>query len=230
MPEKMISQYNRSLMSICFSDFDGFVRTTNSGRSTIEVPVSVALGSDVALECDVLDANPPPQIKWYDNMGEIQEIRGGNEVRFLDNRHFLYLRRLRVTHLEQQYYCAVTNVNLSQEITAPTRYVLTDTLTQGELEEYKPIGDLRAFVGNTSFEFAYVGGVFGVNSNVTHNTLTFNNGDVSALGNVGEIAAMSLLSPGIFMLRARVTYINKVEIKRGTLTVHRKLIKFNILH
>ena len=56
----------------------------------------MALGSDVALECDVLDGNPPPQIKWYDNQGEIQEIRQGNEVRFLDNRYFLYLRGLRL--------------------------------------------------------------------------------------------------------------------------------------
>lgn len=196
----------------------------NSDRNTIEVPVPVALGSDVALMCDVLDANPPPQIKWYDNQGEIQEIIQGNEVRFLDNRHFLYLRRLQVTHLEQQYYCAVTNANLSQEVVAPTRYVLTDNLRQGVLMDYKPIGDLRAFVGNTSFEFAYVGGVFGDTSNVTRNTLTFNNDDVSVLGNIGKIKEMSLLSSGIFMLRARVTYINKAETKRGTLTVYRELI------
>ena len=90
--------------------------------------------------------------------------------------------------------------------------------------DYKPIGDLRAFVGNTSFEFAYIGGVFGDTSNVTRNTLTFNNDDVSVLGNIGNIREMSLLSSGIFMLRARVTYINKVETKRGTLAVYRKLI------
>ena len=206
---------------VCFSDFDGFVQTENSDRSIIEVPV--ALGSDVALECNVLDANPPLQIKWYDNRGEIQEIRLGNEVRFLDNRKFLYLRRLRVMHLEQQYYCAVTNANsVSQEVAAPTRYVLIDDLTQGVLMDYKPIGNLKAFVGNTSFEFAYVGGVFGKDSNETYNRLTLNGAEsaVSTLGNVGEI--MSLLSPGIFMLGASVSYGNKNAIRRGTLAVYRK--------
>ena len=39
-------------------DFDGFKQMAES-----EVSTPVALNSDVALECDVLDAKPPPQIK-----------------------------------------------------------------------------------------------------------------------------------------------------------------------
>ena len=58
-----------------------------------------------------------------------------------------YFKSLQAAHFERQCYCAVTNVNLSQEISAPTRYVLTDNiLTQGVLRDYKQIGDLRAFV------------------------------------------------------------------------------------
>lgn len=137
------------------TEFDGFERMAESN-----ITVPVALGSEVALKCDVLGANPP-QIKWYNDQGAIQEVTLDNSVRFLDDGHYLYLRRLQASHLERQYYCAVTNVNLSQEISAPTRYVLTDTLTQGVLMDYKQIGNLTAFVGNTSLEFAYVGGVFG---------------------------------------------------------------------
>ena len=119
-------------------------------ESTVSVPV--ALHSDVALECDVLDAKPPPKIKWYNDRGEIQEMTGSR--RFLENGHYLYLRNLQPTHLQRQYYCSIINANLSREISAPTRYVLVDNLTQGVLFDYKQIGDLIAFVGNTSFEFS----------------------------------------------------------------------------
>lgn len=199
-----------------YSDFDGFERMS----STIEVAVPVALNSDVALECDVLAANPPPKIKWFNDMGEIQEARQGNNVRFLDNGHFLYLRSLQSAHLEQQYYCAVANINLTQEISAPTRYVLTNNLTRGVLVDYKQIGSLTAFVGNTSFEFSYVGGVFGDNVNGTANRLFVNNTPVDVLGNIGSIEHVS--SPGYFILKADVNYNGIITRRNGNLTVYRK--------
>ena len=198
------------------------------GESTIEVSAPVALNSDVALECDVLDAKPPPQIKWYDDQGEIQEIQQGNSVRFIDGGRYFYIRGLQATHLERQYYCAVTNANLSQEISAPTRYMLTDTLTQGELMDYKQIGDLRAFVGNTSFEFAYIGGAFGNNSmNGTRNDLFVNGLQVAALGNIGQINNITstfLSSSGIVQLEAVVHFngLSSTARRTGSVTVHRK--------
>ena len=74
---------------ICMSDFDGFERMAESDESTVEISIPVALNSDVALECEVLDAKlkPSPRIKWYDDQGEIQEIRQSNSVRFLDDGH-----------------------------------------------------------------------------------------------------------------------------------------------
>ena len=114
-----------------------------SGQSTVEVVVPVALNSAVAMECDVLDAKPSPQIKWFDDQGEIQEVLEGNSIRFLDGGRYLYLKSLQAIHLQRQHYCTVTNANLSQEISAPTRYVLTDNLTQGILVDYKQIGNLR---------------------------------------------------------------------------------------
>lgn len=38
---------------------------------------------------------------------------------------------------------------------APTTFALIDNLTRGELVEYKPIGDLMAFVGDENFEVSY---------------------------------------------------------------------------
>ena len=195
-----------------------------SNESTIEVPVPVALNSDVALECDVLDAKPPPQMKWYDNTGVIQEVTRNNRVRFLDGGRYLYLRELSSSHLEQRYYCAVTNVNLNKRISAPTRYVLTDNLTQGVLIDYKQIGDLIAFFGNRSIEFAYVGGVFGesLKINSTINTLTAGGHQVSTLGNIGEVDLTTVSSKGVIVLMALVRYDGMITTRRGTLTVQRE--------
>ena len=192
----------------------------------------MALNSDVALKCDVLDAKPPPQIKWYNDTGEIQEVQQNNSVRFLNGGHYLYIRKLQSMHLQHQYYCSVTNANLSQEILAPTRYVLVDNLTQGVLMDYKQIGNHTAFVGNTSFEFAYIGGVFGNNMmNGTLNTpLRVNHEDVPVVGNIGQInnilsPVLSSSSQRMIQLEANVHYnsFSSFETKLGILTVHRKL-------
>ena len=193
----------------------------DSNEDTIEVFIPVALNSAVALECDVLDAKPPPQIKWFDDQREIQEIRNGNRVRFLDSGRYLYMNHLQAVHLQRQYYCAVTNANLSKEISAPTRYVLTDNLTQGILVDYKQIGNLRAFVGNLNFEFAFVGGVYGDIVNETINVLMVDGIEVAILGNIGIIRKISM--PGIFSLEASITYNGLMALRNGTLTVYSKL-------
>ena len=209
------------------SDFNGFKRMAESGESTIEVSIPVALNSDVALECDVLDAKPPPQIKWCDDQGEIQEVLQSNRIRFLDGGRYLYLRSLQAIQLERQFYCNVTNANLHLEISAPTRYMLIDNITQGELMEYKQIGNLRAFVGNTSFEFSYVSGVFDGRTNQTINRLTVNDDiDVTILGSIGIIPDRILTMPGMVYLKAAVSYSGMVELRSGTLTIYRKSVLF----
>ena len=208
-------------LCILIIDFDGFQRMATSDNATVEIYIPVALNSDVALECDVLDAKPPPDIKWYNDQVEIQELRRNNRVRFLDNGRYLYLRRLEAEHLERKYFCVVTNANLSWTIIAPTRYMLTDNITRGVFVDYKQIGNLRAFVGNTSFEFAFIGGVFGHHTNETVYTLTSNGRDVSMLGNIGIIDIISI--PGIVQLNAAVLYDGGMRAMRnGTLTIHRK--------
>ena len=219
---KIIINYTTCSLAcmIYIPDFNGFKRMAESNESTVEVSIPVALNSDVALECDVLDAKPSPQIKWYNNTGAIQEINQGNIMRFLDGGRYLYMRNLDSSHLEQQYYCVVTNVNLSLEVPAPTRYILIDNLTRGALEDYKQIGALTAFVGNTNFEFAYVGGVFDTILNRTDNVLRMNGDLVSKIENIGIIETLS--SPGIITLEATVFYSNSVATRNGNLTVNRE--------
>ena len=221
-------------MSLCISDFNGFEQMAEPGESTVEISVPVALDSDVALECDILDANPPPRIKWYNDQGVIEEVQQGNNVRFLDGGRYLYLRSLQPTHLQRQYYCAVTNVNLShgQEVAAPTRYVLTDNIiVQGELVDYKQIGNLRAFVGNSSIEFAFVGGVFGNIINKTINTLSVNGDEVAILGNIGIIDKTILSTPGMVHLEAFISYNGGLTaVRRGTMIVFRKFNALCFMH
>ena len=52
--------------------------------------IPAALNSSVALECAVLDAKPPPHIKWYqDDREEIKEMTQDNSVRFIDDGRYL---------------------------------------------------------------------------------------------------------------------------------------------
>ena len=68
------------------SDFDNF-----DGRGG-RVIINVATGSqaDVAIECPVRDANPPPQIRWRDGNGNLlTEDTTNNQLRFLDIGRYL---------------------------------------------------------------------------------------------------------------------------------------------
>ena len=102
--------------------------------------------------------------------------------------------------------------------------MLTDN-DQGVLVDYKQIGNLTAFVGNTSTECAYVDGVFGDSINGTVNTLRVDGVEVTSLGNIGVIDLISL--KGIFELEAYIRYDGHdglTAVRRGTLTILRKSI------
>ena len=189
-----------------------------------EVSVDVALGSEVALKCDVLDSKPPPQIVWRDGNGnEIDEIQMNIKRRFLDDRRYLYISDLQLSDLALNYQCVVTNAFLDRPMPAPTTYVLVDNLTRGELMDYKEIGDLTAFVVNTSIEFAYVGGRYGNGAvNGTLNQLFRDGNRVTNNGNIGLINDIS--APGTSRLTASVTFDGMQVEREGTLTVHRKCL------
>ena len=183
--------------------------------------VSVALNSGVALECDVLPANPPPQIRWLQDGNIIAENLVNNLVRFLDGGRYLYMRILVAADLASTYHCEVTNALTDRTVVAPTTYRLIDNLTRGDLMDYKQIGDLTAFVGNTSFEFAYVGGLYGNGArNGTINSLFQGVTQVPSIGNVAIINTINTV--GMFDLSAIVVFDGITRNRVGTLTVHRK--------
>ena len=205
--------------------FGGF-RTT----SIREVLVSVALQSNLALECDVQSSNPPPQIRWRrrNNGGTnevIEEITSNNERRFLEGGRFLFIRSVAAADLEFTYQCEMTNIFLNRTKLAPTTYRLIDNLTLDILVDYKQIGDLKVFVGTTSLEFSFVGGAFGSSANGTTNVLSLIPTGMPAIDipNVGNIAAIPMVTtPGMFTLRAIVRYDGGITNRLGILTVNRK--------
>jgi hypothetical protein len=198
--------------------FGGFRNKTGGVTS-----VSVALGSDVAIECDVnlSNTNPPPEITWRFGDGtEVNEITDNNKRRFLENRRYLYITALEAIDLVSTYRCEVTNAFLNFTRQAPTTYALVDTLPQGQLLEYKPIGHLTAFVGNTSFEFAYVAGWRGATTNGTLNVLRQGTTIIAPVRNIAEISIIT--DPGTVTLTANVRYDGNDQEETGSLTVHRK--------
>ena len=188
--------------------------------------IPVALDSDVAMECDVLDANPPPQIQWRQNGDVLSEVTTQNEVRFLDGGRFLYLRELDNTQLQSTYSCSVINALLDQEMPAPTTYRLSDNLTQNVLVDYKQIGELTAFVGDRNVEFAYVGGAstsISPGRNGTSNVLSANGTDVpNVLGNIATILEINQVGRIALEAEARYPGPSGFDIRTGSLDVFRK--------
>ena len=189
-----------------------------------EVIVDVALDSEVALECDVVlsSTKPPPQIVWRRGDGTaVDEILPNNQRRLLEDGRFLYINNVVQDDLTPTYRCEVTNAFLDFTRQALTTYVLRDNLTRGVLEEYKPIGDLTAFVRNTSIEVTYVAGYFGTGQvNGTSNWLFQGDTRLDSNGNIGLINDIN--TPGIFTLRADVIFDGMRLSRDGMLTVNRK--------
>ena len=138
-------------------DFDGF-----DNRSAVEV-VNVATGANgnVALECRVRDANPPPQIQWFDGNGMLTEDMTNNRLRFLDNGRYLLIRSLTTAQVTTNYYCSVTNVHLHETMRSPTTYDLDPTLGSNDFMIYKSFVDRTLTLvggGPGTVQWSYIAG------------------------------------------------------------------------
>ena len=139
------------------SDFDGF----DGPNGTEVVNVSTGLGADVALECRVQGANPPPQIQWFDGTGTpLTEDRTNNVLRFLDNGRYLLIGQLMATQADTNYYCSVTNVRLHETVRSPTTYDLAPVLGINEFMIYKRfINRTLILTGSTAtVDLSYIAG------------------------------------------------------------------------
>ena len=120
------------------SDFGGF--TGPSGVVTVNV--TTADDKDqVALECQVAESNPPPQIRWLGNGNPLTENRLDNQLRFLDNGRYLLIRQLTPADLNVNYQCQVTNARLHEMETSRTTYTLVNNIGNNEFMIYKSFID-----------------------------------------------------------------------------------------
>ena len=139
---------------VSVSDFGGF---TGPSR-VVTVNVTTAEDKDqVALECQVAESNPPPNIRWLGNGNPLTEQRLNNRLRFLDNGRYLLIRQLSSAQLNINYQCQVTNAHLHATVTSPTAYTLTNNIGNNEFRIYKRLID-RTILRGTTVELSYIAG------------------------------------------------------------------------
>ena len=143
------------ICAVICSDFKGF--TGPSGVVTVNV--TTADGDDeVALECQVAESNPPPQINWLGNrIPLVEDTTTNNLLRFLDNGRYLLIRRLDTPQLNTNYQCQVTNVRLHGTETSRTMYTLANNIGNNEFRIYKRLMD-RTILRGTTVELLYIAG------------------------------------------------------------------------
>ena len=135
-------------------DFGGF---TGPSR-VVTVNVTTADGDDdVALECLVAESKPPPQIRWLGNGNPLTEVMTNNQLRFLDNGHYLLIRQLTTVQLNTNYQCQVTNARLHEMVTSPTTYNLANNIGSNEFRIYKRLMN-RTILRGTTVELSYIAG------------------------------------------------------------------------
>ena len=139
-------------MLLFVSDFGGF--SGPSGAVTVNV-TTAGDNDEVALECQVAESNPPPNITWL--RIPLVESRLNNQLRFLDNGRYLLIRQLTTPHLGINYQCQVTNARLHATETSPTMYTLANNIGNNEFRIYKRLID-RTILTGTTVELSYIAG------------------------------------------------------------------------
>ena len=96
------------------------------------------------MECDFLEASPRPRIQWFMNNGTfpIAEEMDQDEVLFVEEGRFLFIRVLTAHQRNSSFHCEVVNAFLG---TQPQRSPITYTLG-GDI----PPNDLEIYIGDRS--------------------------------------------------------------------------------
>ena len=90
------------------------------------------------MECDFLDASPRPQVQWV--MNNVTTIDMDDDILFLEEGRFLYIRSLTSQQRSSFFHCEVVNAFLgTMPQRSPTTYTLEGDIPPGTLETY--IGD-----------------------------------------------------------------------------------------
>ena len=125
-----------SSISYCefiFAVFNGF-----RNRDIRTEQLRTVVDGAVAMECDFLDASPSPQVQWV--MNNVITIDVTDDILFLEEGRFLYIRSLTSQQRGSSFHCEVVNAFLgTMPQRSPTTYTLEGDIPSGILETY--IGD-----------------------------------------------------------------------------------------
>ena len=112
--------------------FDGFEST----EPAMEEVATIVDGA-VTLECDIGAANPAPTIVWLANTNEFP-LALPNDVLYVDEGRYLFIRVLSDMQRNQQYYCEARGLLLNNTIDrSPITYTLTGEIPTGTLMRYR---------------------------------------------------------------------------------------------
>ena len=91
--------------------------------------IEVVTGSEVALRCDVPNANSPPIIRWADENGDTIVDSGASfATQEMGGGRYLYLTELDTGRLNTKYHCEVNNVRITETERSQVTYTLSNTL------------------------------------------------------------------------------------------------------
>ena len=135
------------------TDFNGF---RNMEMRSVTLPT--VLGGAVAMECDVLDAKPKPEIQWFRNNEPtaIMEERRQYNIMYLKNGRFLFIRQLTALQRMSSYHCEVVNAYLTPtHVRAPTTYLLDGNIASFTLKVYRPEDELNHAIFGEDVTYFY---------------------------------------------------------------------------
>lgn len=122
------------------------------------VTLPTVLNGAVAMECDVLDARPKPEIRWFadTNPRPIVEVKKQNQILYLDDGRYLYIRTLTPMQRMMSYHCEIRNAFLSPtSVRAPTTYVLDGNILSFTLAEYRSADELNYAILGEPVTYVY---------------------------------------------------------------------------
>ena len=102
------------------------------------------------MECDFLEASPSPLIKWFMNNGTfpIAEETNQDQVLFVEEGRFLFIRVLTARQRNSSFHCEVVNAFLgTRPQKSPITYTLGGDIPPNTLETYIDDRSVTAIIG-----------------------------------------------------------------------------------
>lgn len=113
------------------------------------------LNGAVAMECDVLDARPKPEILWFRNNDPTPVVKERG-ILYFEGGRFLFIPQLTPLQRMSSYHCEVANAYpFLTHVRAPTTYLLDGNIPSFTLKVYRPVDELNYAVLGEEVTYVY---------------------------------------------------------------------------